>query len=94
MEVVLDLDVEAARLAHAIGLTMARAATVGAHPAYVAAIRELIVERMTANPTRRASGSLGPSDDFCAPDCCLSGRPGLPKPALCGVDDPLRTPLS
>ena len=26
--------------------------------------------------------------DRCAADCCLSGRPGPPKPTLCGVDDP------
>jgi ferrochelatase len=67
---------------------MVRAATVGTHPAYVTMLRELIVERMTENPTRRAMGSLGPSHDRCAADCCLSGRPGPPKPALCGVDDP------
>ena len=88
MEVVLDLDVEAAAVARGLGLTMVRAATVGTHPAYVTMLRELIVERMTENPTRRAMGSLGPSHDRCAADCCLSGRPGPPKPALCGVDDP------
>jgi ferrochelatase len=88
MEVVLDLDVEAAAIARGIGLNMVRAGTVGTHPAYVAMVRELIVERMTADSPRRALGSLGPSHDRCAPDCCLSGRPGPPKPALAGVDDP------
>jgi protoporphyrin/coproporphyrin ferrochelatase len=89
MEVVLDLDVEAAAIARGIGLNMARAGTVGTHPAYVAMIRELVVERMTAGAPGRALGSLGPSHDRCAPDCCLSGRPGPPKPALAGIDDPL-----
>ena len=88
MEVVLDLDVEAAAVARALELGMARAGTVGTHPAYVAMVRELIIERMTPNPARRALGSLGPSHDYCAVDCCLSGRPGPAKPALCGVDDP------
>jgi ferrochelatase len=88
MEVVLDLDVEAAVIARGIGLNMVRAATVGTHPAYVAMVRELIVERLTPDAPRRALGSLGPSHDRCAPDCCLSGRPGPAKPSLAGVDDP------
>lgn len=88
MEVVLDLDVEAAAIARELGLTMARAATVGTHPAYVAMVRELVIERLTPGAPRRALGSLGPSHDRCAADCCLSGRPGPPKPALAGVDDP------
>ena len=91
MEVVLDLDVEAAALARELGLDMFRAATVGTHPAYVAMVRDLIVERLTDGAPRKALGSLGPSHDRCAPDCCLSGRPGPPKPALCGVDDPYAT---
>lgn len=88
MEVVLDLDVEAAVIARGIGLNMVRAATVGTHPAYVAMVRELIVERLTLDAPRRALGSLGPSHDRCAPDCCLSGRPGPAKPSLGGTDDP------
>ncbi|HEX5045680.1 MAG TPA: ferrochelatase [Gammaproteobacteria bacterium] len=91
MEVVLDLDVEAAVIARGIGLNMARAATVGTHPAFVAMVRELIVERLTPDAPRRALGSLGASHDRCAPDCCLSGRPGPAKPSLAGVDDPFAT---
>ena len=85
MEVVLDLDVEAAATAERLGLNMLRAGTVGTHPAYVGMVRELIVERMSAKPTRQALGTRGPSHDFCPPDCCLSGRPGPVKPALCGA---------
>jgi ferrochelatase len=88
MEVVIDLDIEAAATAHELGLPMVRAATVGTHPAYIAMVRELILERMTADTQRRALGSLGPSHDRCGVDCCLSGRPGPAKAALCGVDDP------
>lgn len=84
MEVVHDLDVQAAATARHLGLRMFRAATVGTHPAYVGMVRDLVRERMTANPQRPALGSSGPSADFCAPDCCLSGRPGTPMPALCG----------
>jgi len=90
MEVVIDLDVDAAATARELNLTMARAATVGTHPAYVAMVRELILERLTPNVPRRTLGSLGVSHDRCPTDCCLSGRPGPAKRALCGVDDALR----
>ena len=86
MEVVLDLDVEAAEKADELGLNMVRAGTVGTHPAYVRMVRDLIVERMTADPVRPALGSLGPNHDFCPVDCCLSGRPGEPGDALCGAE--------
>jgi len=37
MEVVVDLDIDAAAIARELGLTMVRAGTVGTHPAYVSA---------------------------------------------------------
>jgi ferrochelatase len=83
---VLDLDVEAAQRAREIGINMVRAGTVGAHPAYVGMVRELIVERISGNSARRALGSLGASHDICPVDCCLSGREGPAKPSLCGAD--------
>ena len=86
LEVVLDLDVEAAETARDLGIRMVRAGTVGAHPAYVEMVRELVVERMTADPERRALGGRGPRPDICPADCCLSGRRGDPRPALCGAD--------
>ena len=86
MEVVLDLDVEAAEKANALGLNIVRAGTVGAHPAYVNMVRDLIVERTTANPDRPALGARGPNHDYCPVDCCLSGRPGEPRAALCGAE--------
>src|SRR5690606_32983220 len=85
LEVVLDLDVEANARAQELGLHMVRASTVGTHPAFVSMVRELIVDRMSGQPQRRALGASGPNHDFCPPDCCLSGRPGPPKPALCGA---------
>ena len=88
METVLDLDVKLAVVAREIGINMLRAATVNTHPAYVSMVRELVVERLTPNAPRLALGTLGPSHDRCEPDCCLSGRPGPPKPSLCGTDDP------
>jgi ferrochelatase len=88
MEAIMDLDVDAASVARELGLPMARAATVGTHPAYVAMVRELIVERVAPDTPRRALGALGPSHDRCPADCCLPGKPGPLKPAVAGVYDP------
>ena len=45
MEVIFDLDTEAAATARELGLPFARAATAGTHPAFVAALVDLLVER-------------------------------------------------
>jgi ferrochelatase len=63
MEVLYDLDTEAAQLCDELGLKMARAKTAGTHPAFVRMIRDLI--------------GRGPT--VCAPDCCAPPvRPGRP----------------
>lgn len=82
LEVVLDLDHEAAAVAREHGLNFVRAATVGTHPAYISMVRDLICERMTHRPKRRALGTLGPAHDYCPATCCLSGRPGPTRPTL------------
>ena len=74
LEVLFDLDVEAAEKAEELGMNMVRAATVDTAPAFVSMIRELIIERMTVKPERRALGRLGPNHDICPVDCCLSGQ--------------------
>jgi len=48
VEVLYDLDIEAAQVARAAGVTMARAATVGEHPRFIEMIATLVVERMRA----------------------------------------------
>jgi protoporphyrin/coproporphyrin ferrochelatase len=73
MEVLFDLDTEAVEIAAELSLNLVRAATVGTHPQFVAMIRELIVERMTARPERRALGERGPNHDICPLGCCLLG---------------------
>jgi len=70
MEVLYDLDVEAKQLAGEIGLNLIRVPTVGTHPLFIQMIRELIVERMTENPTRLAVGNFGPNHDICGLECC------------------------
>ena len=72
LEVRWDLDTEARQTAAELGVTMVRAATVGTHPAFLGAIRELVQERLDGSP-KRAVGAMGPSWDECPFEagCCL-----------------------
>jgi ferrochelatase len=79
MEVIYDLDVEARARAGRCGLRLARAATVGTDPDFVAAVRELVRERLQPDEPRRALGRLGAGWDTCPLDCCPpppTGRSG------------------
>jgi ferrochelatase len=60
MEVVYDLDTEAAALCRELGVNLFRAATVGVHPAFVSMVRELILEQTEGRA----------ACDTCRPDCC------------------------
>lgn len=75
MEVVYDLDTEALATAERLGLPARRAASAGIHPAFVTALRELVVERAAAergeDVQRPALGTRGPSHDRCPVGCCL-----------------------
>ncbi len=88
MEVVFDLDTEARETADELGLTMVRASTAGVHPAFVAMVVDLLLERAGAERgeavTRPAASPLGPSHDVCPAGCCRNLR--VQKPALCGRD--------
>jgi ferrochelatase len=77
MEVLFDLDLEARERAGELGLNLVRAGTAGVHPSFVRMIRELVIERMTANPSRPFGGDRGPNHDICPLNCCLlgGGRP-------------------
>jgi protoporphyrin/coproporphyrin ferrochelatase len=79
IEVLYDLDIEAAAVARELGLTMVRAGTAGTHPAFVSMIRELVSERLGLTTERRAVGRFGPSHDVCGANCCLPGT-GRPSP--------------
>jgi ferrochelatase len=78
MEVLFDLDTEAKDVCAELNLPFARAATIGTHPKFVKAIRDLVVERMTESPPRQALGCMGPSHDVCPEDCCTYVRPTRP----------------
>jgi ferrochelatase len=87
MEVKYDLDTEAVAKAAELGLPVARAATVGADPRFVAAIRDLVLERAAtergASPKRCALGALGAGHDVCPAGCCPARTP---RPAAAGTD--------
>ena len=70
MEVIYDLDVEAAGLCQQLGMNLVRSAVVGCHPRFVAMIRELVQERLSESVERLCLGDLGPSPDCCSPNCC------------------------
>ncbi len=86
MEVMFDLDVEAAEICKDRGIKMARAATAGSHPQFVTMIRQLVEERLGRRQTRDALGDLGPWHDVCPADCCLY-TPRRP-PAATGASRP------
>lgn len=79
MEVLYDLDTEAAELARELGMKFVRARTVGTHPAFIRTIVQLIRERMFPNEPRLAIGHFGPNHDVCPVNCCpaplRAGRP-------------------
>ena len=60
MEVLYDLDTEAAALCRELSVNHSRARTVGTHPAFIAALREMILDRTSGRP----------SCDTCRADCC------------------------
>ncbi|SFL06383.1 ferrochelatase [Geodermatophilus ruber] len=70
LEVIWDLDHEARQTAEELGLAFARAGTAGTHPAFVAAVRELVQERRAGGPPR-----LGTA---CPASCCHVARPARP----------------
>jgi ferrochelatase len=73
LEVVWDLDNEAAETAEQLGLSYARAATPGTDPRFVAMIRDLVTERLDPSTPRQKLGQL-PVWDTCPPACCPPPR--------------------
>ncbi|MEP6815425.1 MAG: ferrochelatase [Marmoricola sp.] len=88
MEVIYDLDTEAMETAERIGLPCVRAATAGVDPRFVAMVRDLLLERASAergaDPQRACVGGLPPTLDVCAAGCCANPR--STRSALGGQD--------
>ena len=70
MEVMFDLDEEAAEICQQRGIKMSRAATAGTSPKFVQMIRELVQERLGQVTTKACVGELGAWHDVCPQDCC------------------------
>ena len=73
LEVLYDLDTQAAELCRELGICFYRASTVGTHPAFVSMIRELILEQ-TEGFTPRFVGSQAIDPDLCNAHCCAAPR--------------------
>jgi ferrochelatase len=71
LEVVWDLDTEAAATAAKRGLRYVRAATPGSDPRFVGMVRDLILERLDPAVPRQRLGTI-PVWDACPAGCCLS----------------------
>jgi ferrochelatase len=88
MEVVQDLDTEAAATAARVGLPFVRVATPGPDEAFVVGLVDLLLERAAEArgevvlPRTWVPGDVRPS--VCAPGCCPNLRAA--RPALCGSD--------
>ena len=79
MEVVHDLDVEAAQTAASLGVPFARAKAPGSSPRFASMVCELVAERVSGAPPR-SLGDLGPAAGECPADCCryAPARPARP----------------
>jgi ferrochelatase len=86
MEVLWDLDNEAAETAREAGIVCVRVPTPGVQADYVDGLVDLTLERIngTAVTDRAAVTQLGPWYDVCRPGCCENTRLGF-KPALAGI---------
>jgi ferrochelatase len=89
MEVIWDLDTIATERAQEAGIPVARAATAGTDPRFIAMVADLLEEsRAEADGLSRVpsptTGSLGPRVVPCAAGCCPNPRGA--RPALCGSD--------
>jgi ferrochelatase len=85
VEVVWDLDHEAADTAAELGIRMLRVATPGSDPAFVCGVVDLFEERLRGAPavaeTPLGPWPLGPWPPVCAAGCCPNLRRELPPVA-------------
>ena len=84
VEVVWDLDTEAAATANRLGIRFTRVPTVGTHPTFVGGLADLLVRHLDASAPRPP----GPGE-LCFGNCCApQSRGGAPvdgRPSIEGV---------
>ncbi|WP_370646087.1 ferrochelatase [Brachybacterium sp. ACRRE] len=73
VEVIWDLDTEAAQTAEEEGVACLRLPTPGTDARFVAALADLVEERMREDAPRRCATDFGGTADVCGTACCLSG---------------------
>jgi ferrochelatase len=82
MEVIYDLDTEGKATAEELQLQYVRVDTPGAHPDFVAMVRDLVTERAAMergeSVDRAALGEFPAWRDLCPVDCCVNPRAPLP----------------
>jgi len=83
VEVVWDLDTEAKETAEENGLAFRRVATSGEDPRFIAALADLIQERLDHSFPRRVVTDFGGTPDVCGANCCV-GR--VCRPTTSAVD--------
>ena len=90
MEVVFDLDTEAAQTARDLGMPYARAATVGTHPAFIDSLVDILFERAAAargeDVRPDSTTGVGPFHTVCPDSCCRNGAGHPGRPAHHGTD--------
>ncbi len=88
MEVVYDLDTEAAETAEKVGVRLVRVPTVGTDPEFVSGLVDLVLERAAEARGEAPQRVAWPPGDVrppvCEPGCCPNLRQA--RPALCGSD--------
>ena len=88
MEVIFDLDIEAARTAADLGLRFSRAATAGTHPAFIAALADLLIERGQVARGEETMPAVIPGGQLgwyaCPRECCPN-RTEPDRPTLCAA---------
>ena len=84
MEVVYDIDTEAAATAEQLGLRLLRVPTVGTDVGFVSGLVDLVVERAAEARGELVPQGPGVRPSVCPPGCCPNLRAFTP--ALCGSD--------
>lgn len=97
MEVIWDLDTEAAQTAADQGLAFVRTPTPGTHPAFVDALVDLIEQRMVGQKAapRVSACAEGTWFDTCAAECCVKILRGAtePRPTIAQRDPGAQLPV-
>ena len=86
MEVVFDLDTEARATAERLAMPCVRAATAGTHPAFIASLADVLLERAAVargeDVAPASTTGTGPFHTVCPESCCrpaASGRSAHPR---------------